>query len=77
MPARYLRHRFVQHRAELFAALMTDGARPRLLEIVEADPIVRRKFRALIVFPSRLDPVVGESYFEKRLGAAWRAIRKP
>ena len=73
----YAQKSVAEDRAELFAALMTDDARPRLLEIVASDPIVRRKFRSLVGFLSRLDPAMGERYFEKRLGAAWRAIEKP
>lgn len=73
----YAQKSVAEDRAELFAALMTDEARPRLLEIVESDPIVRRKFRSLVSFLSRLDPAMGERYFERRLGAVWRAIEKP
>lgn len=73
----YAQKSVAEDRAELFAAMMTDEERARLLAIVESDPIVRRKFRSLASFLAQLDPAMGERYFEARLGAVWRAMQKP
>ena len=63
-----------EDRAELFAALFVDGAHSRLREIADADPVVRSKIRFMMRLLSRIDPLMNERYFRKRLGENWHAL---
>jgi hypothetical protein len=63
-----------EDRAEIFAALFVDAAHPRLRQIAEADPVVRRKIEHMMRLLKRTDPAMNEAFFRRRLGAHWSAI---
>jgi len=65
-----------EDRAELFAALMDEETWPRLKEIADTDPVVRRKIRYLVRLLERIDPAMGSGYFRTRLGEYWQPLTR-